>query len=362
MSTDLRDALADHLDHVATPPGDLHAVLRDGRRIRTRRRVAVAGVVAAALAVGGLAATQLVGPSDPRAGRGEVATDPSPVVDASGGLRAYVDWGGDLHYGGRTAPAAGFEGLDTDAAATPAGVVHYDAGRPMLLDLDGEVTPLLDEGVESRPGFHPTAKADSTSSEVAVAVLRDGEPRILVVDTATREVRGHIDFFCDGCDVVIDAFDDGAVFLRSDAGTSVWDLDGDFTRPFAGPGTSIADVRNGVVLYDGDVPEPEPGVGQRDYTFVRGAIDSQLTHDGAHVLAWSSTLQPTGAGDPLQLAVTERDSATQWTVDTDGSILVASRAGSATRVDDCDPATGACERVDVLEVSGGDLGFVGNDM
>ena len=67
-------------------------------------------------------------------------------------------------------------------------------------------------------------------------------------------------------------------------------------------------------------------MGQRDYTFVPGAIDSQLTHDGAHVLAWSSTLAPTGPGAPLQLSVTERDGATQWTVDTDGSVLVASRA------------------------------------
>jgi hypothetical protein len=127
--------------------------------------------------------------------------------------------------------------------------------------------------------------------------------------------------------VVIDAFDDGAVFIRSEAGTSVWDVDGDFTRPFAGPGTSIADVRNGVVLYDGDVPQPEPGVGQRDYTFVPGAIDSQLTHDGQHVLAWSSTLAPTFEASPIQLSVTEQDGARQWTIDTDGSVLVASSGG-----------------------------------
>ena len=80
------------------------------------------------------------------------------------------------------------------------------------------------------------------------------------------------------------------------------------------------------------------------------------------VLAWSSTLAPTGAGDPLRLSVTEEDSATHWTLDTDGSVLVASQAGSATVVSDCDPVTGACERVEVLEVSGGNLGFLGNDM
>jgi hypothetical protein len=259
-------------------------------------------------------------------------------------------------------PTSQVPGFDTDAAATPEGVVFYDAGRPMLRDLDGEVTPLWEGQVQAEPGFSPTAKSDSTSAQVAVAVLRGGMPRIMVVDTATGELVDHMNFICEGCTVVIDAFDDGAVFFRSESGTSVWDLDGNFGRPFAGPGTRIADVRNGVVLYDGAVPEPEPGVGQRDYTYVPGAIDSQLTHDGAHVLAWSSTLAPTRTGDPLRLSVTEEDGATHWTVDTDGSVLVASQAGSATVVSDCDPVTGACDEVEVLEVSGGDLGFLGNDM
>jgi hypothetical protein len=360
MSTDLRDALADRLDRVKPPPGDLVAVVREGRRIRNRRRAAAVGAVAAALVVGGLAATQLVGPSDQRAGKGDVATD--PVGRATDGLRAYADPGGDLRYGGLRVPTSQVPGFDTDAAATPEGVVFYDAGRPMLRDLDGEVTPLWEGQVQAEPGFSPTAKSDSTSAQVAVAVLRGGMPRIMVVDTATGELVDHMNFICEGCTVVIDAFDDGAVFFRSESGTSVWDLDGNFGRPFAGPGTRIADVRNGVVLYDGAVPEPEPGVGQRDYTYVPGAIDSQLTHDGAHVLAWSSTLAPTRTGDPLRLSVTEEDGATHWTVDTDGSVLVASQAGSATVVSDCDPVTGACDEVEVLEVSGGDLGFLGNDM
>lgn len=360
MSTDLRRALAEHLDPVAPPRGDLVRVVREGRRIRSRRRAAVAGAVAAAVAVGGLAVTQVVGPSDQRAGESDVATD--PVVGTAEGLRAYADPGGDLRYGGRTVPTAQVPGIDTDAAATPEGVVYYDAGRPMLLDLDGEVIPLVSGPVDVRAAFHPTAKADSTSSQVAVAVLRAGEPQVVVVDAGTGVVVDSITLACGGCDVVIDAFDDGAVFFRDGTGTAVWDLDGGFARPFAGPGTSIADVRNGVVLYDGDVPEPEPGVGQRDYTFVPGAIDSQLTHDGAHVLAWSSTLAPTGTGDPLRLSVTEEDSATHWTIDTDGSVLVASQAGSATLVHDCDPALGACTRIDALYVTGGDLMFLGNDM
>ncbi|KRF07815.1 hypothetical protein ASG88_03140 [Nocardioides sp. Soil777] len=360
MSTDLRDALAERLDRATPPPGDLATVVREGRRIRNRRRAVAVGAVAAALVLGGLAATQLVGPSDQRAGKGDVATE--PVVGAADGLRAYADPGGDLRYGGLRVPTSQVPGFDTDAAATPEGIVFYEAGRPMLRDLDGEVTPLWEGQVQPDPDFRPTAKADSTSSEVAVAVLRGGVPRLMVVDTGTGELVDQINLICEGCTVVIDAFDDGAVFFRDGNGTNVWDLDGNFGRPFAGLGTSIADVRNGIVLYDGAVPEPEPGVGQRDYTYVRGAIDSQLTHDGAHVLAWSSTLAPTGAGDPLRLSVTEEDGATSWTVDTDGSVLVASYGSSGNVVHDCDAVTGACDEVEVLEVSGGDLAFLGNDM
>ena len=90
MSTDLREALADRLDRVVAPPGDVLAVMRDGRRIRTRRRAAVVGVVAATLAVGGLAVTQLLGSSDPLASEGDVATDPTVVTTPAGGLRAYA--------------------------------------------------------------------------------------------------------------------------------------------------------------------------------------------------------------------------------------------------------------------------------
>ena len=151
MSTDLRDALSDRLDRVAAPPGDLVAVMRDGRRIRTRRRAAVAGVVAATLAVGGRPSPSWWARRTPRAGEGQVATDPTVVDAASDGLRAYADPGGVLHFGGGPCPSTRFAGLDTDAVATPGGVVHYDAGRPVLLDLDGNTT-MIEGAVETHPG------------------------------------------------------------------------------------------------------------------------------------------------------------------------------------------------------------------
>lgn len=360
MNADLRDALADRLDPVVAPVGDLAAVMRHGRRLRARRRATLAGSVAVLLVIGGVAATQWLGSPDPDAADGQVATQRAV---ATSGLQAYADPGGALHFGGRLVVANALSYLDTDATATANGVVYYDAGRPMLLGLDGASNPFVGGQVQDPPEFHPTAKADSTTSQVAVGIWRGGQAHLLVIDAKTRELIDQVSVVCDGCGpVVIEAFDDDAVFFRDGNGTSVWDLKGRFIRPFAGPETAIADVRNGVVLYDGPLPLPEPGEGERTYRFVPGAIDAQLTHDGAHVLSWSSTLAPTVGGAPLHLSVTEQDGATHWTIDTDGSVLVASRAGNLTRIDDCDAVTGACERVGELEVTGGDLMFLGNDM
>ncbi|MEO5662251.1 MAG: hypothetical protein ABIR39_03120 [Nocardioides sp.] len=357
MTADLREALADHLDRVVAPTGDLSSVMRSGRRIRTRRRAIVAGAVAAVLVVGGFATTQLMG--SPKAGSndGQVATDPALAQ----GLRAYADPGRVMHYGDRSADISDLEWLDTDAAATANGVVYYDAGRPMLLGLDGTTKVLYDGEVEDRPDFHPTAKADPTSAQVAVAVWTEGAPRLLVVDTATGA--RSISLACAGCDpFVIEAFDDGVVFYRTSFGTVAQEASEPGSVNFAGPETRIADVRNGVVLYDGQPPAQQRPVGDRTYRFVPGAIDSQLTHDGQHVLAWSSTLAATFDAPPLQLSVTEQDGARQWTIDTDGSILVASSGGAGARFHDCDVVTGACERIGELEMTGGDPLFLGNDM
>ncbi|UUZ60146.1 hypothetical protein [Nocardioides sp. B-3] len=167
---------------------------------------------------------------------------------------------------------------------------------------------------------------------------------------------------CGGCgSLVIEAFDDGVVFVRMDNRIMAYEMRGTSVE-LAGPKTRIADVRNGVVLYDGEPPSKEPRVGDRTYRFVRGAIDSQLTHDGEHVPARSSTLAPTFDAAPLQLSVTEQDGATHWTIDTDGSIPVASSGGPGAQFDDCDAVTGACERIGELEMTGGDPMFLGNDM
>lgn len=357
MTADLRDALADNLDRVVAPAGDLATVVRNGRRIRTRRRASVAGALAVVLVAGGAAVTQLAGSPEAGSEDGQVATDPT----VTNGLRAYGDPGRILHFGDRTVDISGLEWLDTDAAATANGVVYFEDGRPMLLGLDGSTRALYDGDVEERADFHPSVKADPTSSQVAVSFWTEGSPRLLVIDTETGATPFNL--LCGKCEpAVIDAFDDGVFFVRIYNRTVAYEAAGPGNVNFAGPETRIADVRNGVVLYDGEPPAKAAQVGDRTYRFVRGAIDSQLTHDGEHVLGWSSTLAPTNDSPPLQLSVTEQDLARAWTIDTDGSILVASSGGAGAQFDDCDAVTGACERIGELEMTGGDPLFVGNDM
>ncbi len=96
-----------------------------------------------------------------------------------------------------------------------------------------------------------------------------------------------------------------------------------------------------------------------------GAIDSQLTYDGAHVLAWSSTLEPTAPdGDALVL---EQGPAGKglgfWTIDTDGSVLVmTTKKYPDFTVYDCVVPSGACEKIGSLQPTSGDPMFIGNDM
>lgn len=363
MSIDLRTALADRLDTVEAPRGDLQAAVRAGTRRRRVRRGAVAAGTVGALALVAVVATGQL--RDTVADHTVVDYPSLGRMDFGGGLRAYADPGHEVHLGGRTFDASDLEWLDTDAAATPSGMVFYDAARPMLLGEDGEVTALVADPVESHGGFHPTAKADSASPSVAFATLRDGVATITVRDLESGEDTGSLDVECGRCDdLVIDGLDGGVVFYRTAAGTSVWDVAGDEPRVFAGPRTRVADVRAGVVLYDG--PEPSTAAA-RDWRLVPGAIDAQLTFDGRHVLYWSSRLQstePGGAPVTLEQGPTQVGALGFWAVDTDGSVLVATVAGKYPdyTVFDCEVPSGACTPLGPLAPQGGDPMFIGNDM
>ena len=363
MTIDLRDLVEERIDALPAAAGDLDRVRSTGRRIRRRRRAAV-GSVAAALALAGGTAVFAVGGSTPA--EEDTASDRTGYaslgpLDFSDGARAYGD-GSHVYLGGRKIDAQDLDWLDTDAAVTSYGVVFYDAGRTMLLEPSGDFSALHDGPVDDDADFHPTAKADGGRPVVAWATLRDGRPTIVVQDIATREVLATTQPDCDRCrDLVIDGIDEGVVFVRDGSGTRTWDSSTGDWRDFAGPRTRVADVRNGVVLYDGPAPT-QPG----GWRAIGGAVDAQLTLDGEHVLHWSSTLEPTTpGGEPIVLEKGPADGRgyAQWTIDTDGSVLVATAGpGGKDVVHDCVLPGGACVEVGRFETTSGDPEFIGNDM
>jgi hypothetical protein len=361
MTIDLRDLLEERIEAMPPAGGDLDRARSAGRRIRRRRRAAVGSVTAALVLAGGTAAVVLDG--GPQGD--DVASDwtgyPSlGALDFSEGLRAYGD-ATFVSIGGRRVPAEDLEWLDTDAAATPYGIVFYDDGRPVLLEESGDFTALVEGPVDRVSDFHPTVKADGSEPVVAWSTQHDGRVTISVYDLAAGEVVASVEPDCGRCgDLVIDGIDQGVVFVRTDSGTRTWDLSTGEWADFAGPETRVADVRNGVVLYDGPVPT-DPG----EWRLVAGAIDSQLSYDGSHVLSWSSTLEPTTpGGEPVVLEQGPAGGGLGfWTFDTDGSVLVmtAKRYPEFTAYD-CVLPSGACEKIGELESTGGDPMFIGNDM
>ena len=361
ITDELRATLAEHLDHVDPPPGDLHRVVDEGLRLRARRRAAIGAAAACLVLVATAAATALLlGGSG---GDDDAQVTRLGRLDYGGGVRAYADPGGDVHFGGRTFDGSDLEYLDTDAVATPHGIVYFDKGRPWLLPESGTTRPLVTGPVDAPARFHPTAKADSVNPWVAWATIHDGSVTLTVRDLSTGEDVATREADCDGSEcrgLVVDGLDDGVVFVRTRTGTVMWDTATGEYADFAGPGTRVADVRGGVVLYDGPAPT-SPG----RWRPVAGAIDSQLTFDGKHVLGWSSTLEPTTPGDdPVVLdRGTGKGGPGFWTIDSDGSVLLAwTRKYPRFTIYDCDATTGHCEQIGTLRPTGGDPLFLGSDM
>jgi len=361
LDTQLRDLLDERLGAVQPPYGDLAAVERAGRRIRRRRHGMTAAAAAVALAAVVGTGVQLLG-SEPDDGGHAYA--PLGPMDFSHGLRAYADPGRELHIGGRTVPVDDLPFLDTDALATAYGVVFYRDGDLLLVQEDGTIVT-LDEGEPAPKGFHPTAKGAGGTALVAYVLVEDSRPTLKVLDLGSQRVVESRTLDCTGtCDgLVLDGFDAGNVFVRTDAGTSLWhtEVDGPL-QPFAGRETRVADARGGVVLYSGERPDLEAA---GDWMLVAGSIDAQLTFDGRYVLDWSSRLEPTRDGDrPLRLDEGPLEGLGFWTIDTDGSVLVAAPGGEYPNylVFDCEVPSGTCAEVGPLTTRHGDPMFIGSDM
>ena len=105
-------------------------------------------------------------------------------------------------------------------------------------------------------------------------------------------------------------------------GRPFWSYEtGNHMVPIAGPGTVVAGVRSGTVLYAGEEPD---GLKDSTWDLVPGAIDAQLTFDGDYVLYWSSRLEPTHpGGHAVMLEQGPVKGNGFWTIDTDGTVLVA---------------------------------------
>lgn len=365
MTTDLRTALVERIDAAEPPPGDLARILHDGAAIRRRRRTVATGTVGLALVVGA-GSLGFATMSDDGSGGGVDTSGYASLgaLDFSHGVRAYADPGYEIHLGGRTFPADDLAWLDTDAVATPHGIVFFDAGRPVLLRETGDVVSLDDTAQEAPGGFHPTAKADADGDVVSWATWSEDVATITVRDMATGADLATTDVECGDAactDVVVDGIDGGVVFVRDADGTRTWDIATEEWSDFAGPKTRVASARNGVVLYDGPAPTT-PG----EWELVPGAIDAELSFDGRHVLYWSSTLEPVDAGDrPIVIEQGPADGKGfgWWTFDTDGSVLVATGKdyGDFT-VYDCEVPSGTCTALGPLDPKGGDPMFIGNDM
>ncbi|MFN8192481.1 MAG: hypothetical protein U0R78_19055 [Nocardioidaceae bacterium] len=359
----LERELSTHLDALPVPPGDLMAVLRRARTLRRRRIGAVTAAAVLVAAVGGGAVTALRWHPD------DAVHDIAPLgtLDAEHGLRAYGDPGHTIHLGGREVTDTGdFGWLDTDAVATPSGIVFFGSnGRALLLGLDGR-THTLGERPEASPSddWHPSSAFDAQESWVAWTEPTDGGVRVVVFDLAGRREVNDLVVPCAevDCDSVqVAGLDSGYAWVGTADGVRAWRIDSGGWTVAAPAATRIADARNRVVLYDerGPAPTALPD----GWRAVAGPIDATLSFDGDYLLDWSSRLRPTSPGGrPLVLAQPPKPGdLAWWSFDTDGTVLVAVGYHPSV-VYDCPLSTEPCERIGELADEGGDPMFIGQDM
>lgn len=378
MSLDIRGILTSHLDEIDPPAGGLDAVKSQGRALRRRRSGGiVTGSVLAATVVG-LTASQLLGGGSPGDGEGHpvASTDRHYVTlaafNVTQGLRAFADPAptGLIHLGDRSYPRKDMEYLDTDASATPYGMLFFDKDqKPRLLGSDGTVVDLGSGPSVPVKGFHPSSKVDSQRPLVAWTENHGASVRVVVYNLSAHSIVTSRDVPCSGkdCDTIkVDGLDGGDAFVRTPTGTFIWHVDGNGWTQLGGPKLRVADVRNGTILWADQAPTMPHGA----WRFVEGKIDAQLTFDGKNVLYWSNRLAPTTPGDrTIQLSAGARDSG-WYTFDTDGSVLVAVQTNGQSPtspqvkadVFDCEIPSGACTKIGAIATESGDPMFIGDDM
>ena len=141
LEDQLARTISEHLATAPQPRPHLADAVRRGRGIRRRRRIVGLAAVAAVVVGGAIAVPRVSDVATPKPER----FAPVGRLDYSKGLRAFAspDQDGKVSIGGRSFPNKDMGYLDTDATATPYGLVFFDkAMQPHLLARDGTDRPL----------------------------------------------------------------------------------------------------------------------------------------------------------------------------------------------------------------------------
>ena len=363
----VQQVIAERLDATTVPRADLDEVRRRAGVITRRRRTAIAAAAALVLvAAGGVGAIWRPTASEPPpAGR--------QPADFSSGLRGFAWANGETWLGGRVFPPRELlpelgplrQVVHNVTLATPTEYGMFFFGRdsmPRLLGEDGSIEKIdtgpVDPVTAPPRGFVPTAATDSTSLDVAFTAATDRGVEIVVYDPSGRTVVDTITACAGSCaDLRLVGFDGGAVVVAEPTGSRILRNAGEW-EAVAGPDTTILDVRNGVLLFQGRPPPTWP-----DDRLVQGRPGWELSLDGQYLLT-QNALRPTGGGAArLDLPRPPGTVDTIWAqFDTDGSLLIGAESlGDITSfyVYDCTLPALSCERIDEGAPIPGDLFFVG---
>lgn len=381
LQDQLTRTIIEHVTAEAQPVPDPQEVVRRGRAIRRRRKCWGLALPLTAVAILGAVVMGTAHTNSQSPGLGVPRPEtfaPVGMLDYSEGLRAFAspDADGTVSIGGRTFPVQAKGYLDTDATATPFGLVFFDrVGQPHLLAQSGTDQVLAPIPTRVGRDIRLSAKADARRPLVAFTQPSGHGVSVQVASLVTRRSLDSVEVPCAGSackDVRIEAVDRGLVFVRTQAGTFVWDpksTDGARWTLLGKGAFRVADARNGRVLWSFTPPTPASDSPVADWHFTQGAIDAQLSYDGRHMLDWSPTLKPTEPG--AHVIRLELENAAWLTFDTDGSVLAATQVDRSTAaknqksrstIFDCDLSSGACERIGSVSTKSGDPIFIGNDM
>lgn len=336
----LTELMHDRADHLDGPDLDLARITRDGDRRVRRRRTALVGGVAAAVAIGVVAVPSLTGDRD---GDG---TARDLVADGTAAAPVPLSWttGSTLRRSG--APDVDL-GVDVRAWVWVGDAIALtDDERRVLIWTDGA---LEEVGTAARPD---PDDAELVADGARVAWV-DPDRRLVLLDTASGEATAQ-DVPGAG-DVRITALDGDMVYAVGGDGVLAWDTRTGEIEVLDPSGESIViDAEDGTLLraLPGRRARVEgPG---RDLTLTTDSF-ANLSPGGAHVVAESNDegiLLDTSTGERVPLA-TGYDWALpfQW-LDGDAVAVLAFSFGEDSEepfLVRCVVSTGACDEGEPLE-------------